>query len=102
MSAALPVRYSMAAPGDLRKIGVDLAKARGSVFADPYLDRLVDRIATLALHPRRYRERARFGVERRIMPLLPYHVIYIVEVDRIRILRIVHGRRRITKRDIGS
>ena len=101
MRDPLRVRYANAAIDDLRKIARDLAKARGTDFADQYVDTLVNSVAKLAEYPKRYRERARYGVGRRLFPLRPYNVFYVVEVDCVRILRIVHGRRRITKRQIG-
>ena len=71
MSEPLPVRHSNAAIDDLGKIGRDLENARGRQFTDQYVDTLINRVASLAVHPKRYRERLKYGVGRRLFPCVP-------------------------------
>jgi plasmid stabilization system protein ParE len=94
------IRYSPAALRDLDKISDDLEEAHGTSFADTYVDELRSRIGTLSASPGRYNLRSRLGKNLRLMPELPYHVIYRVEADVVVIVRVVHGRRRITRRSI--
>jgi plasmid stabilization system protein ParE len=104
VSKPLPIRFSGPASQDLEKISDDLELARGSTFAKKYTDGLRQRIRALSTSPKRYRVRRRLGKGRRLMPELPYHIIYQVAADHVLILRIVHGRRKTTHRsiDIGD
>ena len=100
MRRSFPVEYALFAKADLEGIWDDLEAARGPKFADKYLRELEQSIESLSRLPRRYRVRRRLGKGRRILPLRPYHVIYRVEDTRVLILRIMHGRRKITRRTI--
>ena len=101
MSKSYPIRFSVPASQDLERISDDLERARGRTFAERYTDGLRQRIRTLATSPKRYRVRRRLGKGRRLMPELPYHIIYRVEADHVLILRILHGRRNITRQLIN-
>ena len=100
MSHPLAVRYATAARQDLAKIADDLAEARGGEFAAQYVESLQRRIETLSTSPKRYRVRRRLGDGLRLRPEAPYHVFYRVEPDHVLIVRILHGRRRATRRTI--
>ncbi len=102
MSQPLPIRYTIEAEADLDKIWNDLKVARGTDFADQYMQELKTRIGTLDQHPRRYRLRPKFGKGRRLMPEDPYHVIYRVDLDKVLIVRVMHGSRNITRRTIDA
>jgi toxin ParE1/3/4 len=102
VSQPLPIRYTVEAESDLDKIWVDLATARGDNFADQYMQRLMATIESLGQNPQRYNVRLRLGKGRRLMPEQPYHVIYRVDPDGVLIVRILHGRRKITRRSIET
>ena len=102
MSRPFAIQYTIEAEDDLGKIWGDLAEARGAQFAKTYLQRLRLRIGSLARQPRRYRVKPRLGKGRRLMPEKPYHIIYRVDLDCVVIVRVLHGRRRITRQSIES
>lgn len=84
------------------KIFDDLEQARGTSFADLYVDELRSRIRSLSASPERYRLRPRLGKGLRLMPELPYHILFKVEADAVVVVRVVHGRRKITRRSTSD
>ena len=98
----MPVDYTLAAKRDLQKIRNDLAQARGADFANRYMQGLENRIESLSSQPKRYQVRPKLGKGRRLMPERPYHVIYQVDDQSVLIVRILHGRRKITRSSIDT
>lgn len=102
MRRKLTVRITQSAERDLEGIVDHLAGVRGTDFALSYLADLRQRVDTLQEFPRRYRVRRNFGRGVRVLVERPYLIIYRVETDTVNIMRVLHGRRRITKRLIHS
>ena len=96
----LPIVYSAAARDDLTKVTLDLSSERGVEFARSYVANLRSRIETLSTSPKRYRVRPRYGKGVRLRPELPYNVFYQANLDHVLVVRILHGRRKITRRTI--
>jgi toxin ParE1/3/4 len=92
------------ADADMDRIQTDLAGAAGPRIAAKYtalFENLYDR---LAQHPDSGAPRPALGKNIRIGVVLPYIVIYRHEAtdDIVSVLRIVHGRRRITAKLISD
>jgi len=75
-----------------------LAKEAGSGVARRYRRSFDDIFARFARFPESGAMRPRLGRHIRIGVVSPYLVIYELESDHVMVLRIVHGRRRITRR----
>jgi toxin ParE1/3/4 len=85
---------------DLLAIIHHLTSAAGPVVADTWDRRLWRNIDRLAEFPGSGAPRPRLGHDVRIVPVIPYLLIYhhVLGSDSVAILRVVHGRRRITRR----
>jgi toxin ParE1/3/4 len=87
------------ADADMADILADLAAVAGSAVANKYnllFESLYDRLAD---YPDSCPARPKLGAHIRLGIVLPYHVFYrhLEGDDTVTILRVIHGRRRITR-----
>lgn len=92
--------FTLDADADSASIIADLAAKAGPHVADRYeadFDAVFDRLAE---HPESGAPRKKLGARVRICVVSPYAIIYEYEAseDAVTIMRIVHGRRDITRR----
>ena len=101
MSASIIV--SPAAERDIRAILDDLETEAGPLVADRYADKFEQAFATLAFTPGLGAPRPNMGTWTRQTLVQPYQIFYDggPDSDVVRILRIVHGSRKITAEMIG-
>lgn len=66
--------------------------------AGPLVDRLIDRVRLLAEHPEAGERLPRLGPGIRRLTEAPYLILYRIEAEEVRIVRILHGARRVTRR----
>src|SRR5262245_16388347 len=92
------LRFSPAAARDLEKITEDIEAAAGARVALKFVARLRRSLETLANNPLAGRRRANLGTEVRSWAVRPYVTFYRPNGPDAEIIRIVHGRRRITRR----
>jgi toxin ParE1/3/4 len=88
------------ARADLARIISNLAAVASSATAARWNDRLWQTIDRIAEFPGSGARRSRLGAHVRIKIVTPYIVIYEHErgADKVFVLRVVHGRRRITRK----
>jgi toxin ParE1/3/4 len=96
------LRFSPAAARDLEKISDDIAAAAGEPVALAFIGRLRRSLDYLAAFPRLGRLRPRFGPGVRSWAFRPYVTLYRETGSDVEIIRIVHGRRRTTRRQMGG
>jgi toxin ParE1/3/4 len=88
------LRISPQAEADLDSIWYYVATESASVeIADRQVDSLTSRFLLLERHPYIGRIRDEFGPGMRSFAVSEYVIVYIIEHDRVQILRVVHGRR---------
>jgi toxin ParE1/3/4 len=92
------LRFSPAAARDLQKISEDIGAAAGSAVALAFVDRLRKSLETLGAYPGAGRRRPGFGPGVRSWAVWPYVAFYRQNGHDAEIIRILHGRRRITRR----
>ena len=92
------LRFAPAAARDLRKITEDIVAAKGQPVAVAFIGRLRRSLEGLVDFPHMGRRRAGFGPGVRSWAFAPYVAFYRQSGDDIEIIRIIHGRRRITRR----
>jgi toxin ParE1/3/4 len=92
------LRFTSLADADTAAILEDLASKAGPVVAEKYLDRFESLYAQLSTYPQSGPPRPALGDNIRIAIAAPFIVIYRHQPqdDTVTILRLVHGRRRIT------
>jgi len=66
--------------------------------AGPLVDRLIDRVRLLAEHSEAGERLPRLGPGIRRLTEAPYLILYRIEAEEVRIVRILHGARRVTRR----
>jgi toxin ParE1/3/4 len=89
------------APGaidDARAILNTLTEKAGYPVAEAYFDRFKSTFDRLAMFPMSGGRRPKLGASVRIAVVRPYIVIYRTISDDVEIMRVLHGRRRITRR----
>jgi toxin ParE1/3/4 len=91
------VRLSPAAARDLQKIVDDIASAAGGGVAQSFMTRMRHSIEHLADYPQLGRRRPYFGQDVRSWAFPPYVAFYRQIAFDVEIIRVVHGRRRITR-----
>jgi toxin ParE1/3/4 len=91
------LRFAPAAARDLQKISEDIKAAAGEHVALAFVERLRQSLEGLVTFPRMGRLRPRFGRGVRSWAFWPYVTFYRQSGDDIEIIRIVHGRRKITR-----
>jgi toxin ParE1/3/4 len=82
---------------DLQRISQDIKAAAGERVALAFVSRLRRSLDGLVDFPRMGRLRPGFGSEVRSWAFRPYVAFYRQIVDDVEIIRIVHGRRKITR-----
>jgi len=92
------LRLSPAAARDLQQISEDIAAAAEERIALAFMGRLRRSLEGLTDFPRMGRLRMGFGVGVRSWTLSPYIAFYRTSGPDVEIIRIVHGRRQITRR----
>lgn len=93
-----PVNTLPAADADIDDILGFLERNAGPRVAASYARRFAAVLRQLSEFPKSGAPRGKLGVEVRVLPEYPYVFIYRVEPDRVMVLRVVDGRRRITRR----
>jgi toxin ParE1/3/4 len=94
------IRLALPAQRDLQDIHDHIAAERPA-SAREVADAILRRIAILADHREAGHWRRGLGRGARVMVESPYVIIYEVEADGVRVLRILHGARRITRRSLA-
>lgn len=91
---------SPAADADLAEIDAYLAAHAGNDIADQYSEQFKKVFHLLAAQPEIGAPRANLGRSIRINIVAPYNVYskYDPATDTVRVLRVLHGRRKITRR----
>ncbi len=92
------IEFAPEAEQDGRDIADDLTRATGLTVAKRYLADFETTIARLAQFPGIGAPRPNFGPTMRITTVWPYVIFYrySADDDKMRIMRILHGRRNIT------
>lgn len=96
----LPVQLTSQAETDLIDIWLHIARDNQPA-ADRMLDRIEDKWRLLAAHPYMGVIRADISESTRHLLIGPYVVLYRVQGSLVVVMRILHGRRRITMDDLG-
>jgi toxin ParE1/3/4 len=91
------LRFAPAAARDLQRISGDIKAVRGERFALAFVARLRRSLEGLVAFPRMGRRRPRFGSDVRSWAFPPYVAFYRQSGDDVEIIRIVHGRRKLTR-----
>jgi toxin ParE1/3/4 len=88
------------ADADMDEIIDHLTKRAGDQIAADYADRFAAQIVFISQFPRAYERRPRLGRLVRQGLVAPYNIIYAYDpdTDTATILRVLHGRRRITRK----
>jgi toxin ParE1/3/4 len=89
--------FAPAAERDLQKISEDITAAAGERIALAFVGRLRQSLEGLTDFPRMGRRRTGFGAGVRSWALSPYIAFYRDSGSDVEIIRIVHGRRKITR-----
>lgn len=98
-----PLRFSPAATRDLDKIIDDISEAAGKRVALAFVQRMRQSLSHLSEFPGLGRRRPAFGAGVRSWAFSPYVAFYRASgSDAVEIIRIVHGRRRTTRREMGG
>lgn len=100
--ARLPVLWSPRARTDLLKILGDIADGSGAHVAAAWNDRIWQRLELVAEHPGSGALRPRLGKSIRISVVKPYVIIYGHDEREVRVMRILHGRRRLTRKLVAD
>ena len=94
------VIVSAKARGDFRDIIAYLSRYAGSSVAKRYAARIDDCVALIAERPGIGAPRPGLGSGIRIRTIRPYVLIYRFSSESVEILRLLHGRRNITRRKL--
>ena len=92
------------ADADAARIIAYLAEAAGDQVAEKYVDEFDEVYRRLERFPDSGSPRTKLGASVRLAVAWPYAILYQYDVteDTVTILRIVHGRREITRRLLGG
>jgi toxin ParE1/3/4 len=82
---------------DLDDIWLFIAERDSPKAADRVLTRLYEAFVSLSLSPRIGVQRSRFGPNLRMFPVFEYLIFYRPMDDGVEIVRVLHGKRNITK-----
>jgi toxin ParE1/3/4 len=94
------VIVSAKARGDFRDIISYLSRNAGSAVAKRYSVRIDDCVVLIAERPRIGAPRPGLGPGVRIRTIRPYVLIYSFSGESVEILRLLHGKRKITRRKL--
>ena len=92
----MKVSFRPAVAGDLRDIGLNIAKDNPD-RAGSFVVELVEKCRTIASRPKVGRLRPEIGEGVRSRVYRNYVILYRIEPERVRILRVVHGARDIKR-----
>ena len=96
------LRFAPTAARDLEKIAEDIEAAAGVRVALKFVGSLRRSLETLANNPLVGRRRIGLGIGVRSWAVWPYVTFYRPNGPDAEIIRIIHGRRRITRRLLGN
>jgi toxin ParE1/3/4 len=96
------LRFAPAAARDIQKISDDIKAAAGKDIALAFVGRLRRSLEGLVAFPGMGRLRRRFGSGVRSWAVPPYVAFYRQSGNDVEIIRIVHGKRRITRALMGG
>lgn len=96
------LRFSAAALIDIEDIAEAIARNNGALVAERNVARLRGSLQTLAEFPEVGRKRSQLASGLRSWPLTPWIALYRIADDGIEIIRILHGRRRITRKVVAG
>ena len=89
----MTIEWTAPAEADLDEI-FDYIARDAPVYAEQYLDRILDTVATLYEHPKIGRVVREAGADHiRELIYRSHRIVYAIEADRIAILAVIHGRR---------
>jgi toxin ParE1/3/4 len=91
------LRFAPAAARDLQKVSEDIKAAGGERVALAFVGHLRQSLEGLVAFPRMGRLRPRFGSGVRSWAFPPYVAFYRQSASDVEIIRIVHGKRKITR-----
>jgi toxin ParE1/3/4 len=92
------VRYAPAALLDLEKITNDIVANNGKLVAQKFLTKTKSSFGLLAEYPFVGRKRSRLGLNLLSWPVPPYIVLYTPVDGGVKIVRVIYGRRRLTRK----
>lgn len=92
------LRFSPVAEHDLAKISDDISAAAGERVALRFMRGLETSLRNLEDFPRMGRPRPRIGAGVRSWAFPPYVAFYRLNDDAVEVIRLIHGRRRITRK----
>jgi toxin ParE1/3/4 len=92
--------FAPQAVDDIGHVLSSLTERAGRRVADDYAEEFRLAFERLVEHPRSGSPRPRFGRNVRVTVIQPYIVIYRAQADDVVILRVMHGRRKITRRSL--
>ncbi|MCD0423538.1 type II toxin-antitoxin system RelE/ParE family toxin [Rubrivivax sp. JA1024] len=93
-------RINPKARADLDEIWSFIA-ADSERSADAVISLITDAMAMLAINPAAGRRRAELSLSLRSFPVGNYLIFYSAEPDGIRIVRVLHGRQDISRKDVA-
>ncbi len=91
------VNLTPRALADSKQLISNLAEVAGFVTAERYTQRIVEVLDLLGTFPEAGAPRPEFGPGVRAKVIAPYVMFYVFDDSRVDILRILHGKRRITR-----
>ena len=94
------VLVSAKARDDFRKVIAYLSRHAGSLVAKRYAEEFDACLTLIAEHPRIGAERPELGANVRIRVIRPYILIYGFAGETAEVLRILHDKRKITRRKL--
>jgi toxin ParE1/3/4 len=94
----LPVKYSDKAADDLDGIAHSIAARASDRIATGVVADIVASLESLGFFPFMGTARPRLGRAIRGWPVAPYVAFYRANDDHVQIVRVIHGRRRITRK----
>lgn len=94
------VTISVRAQGDLQELLIDLGSRAGTSVTTRYQTDIYEFFSHVAAFPESCQARPRLGKDIRLGVVSPYSVLYRYDrnADHVLIIRILHGRRRLTRR----
>ena len=90
--------YSLRSQLDLAKITRDIVDSNGKSVASRVVTGMEQSLSNLAYFPEMVRKRGALGAGLRSWSLKPYIAFYHVTLEAVVILRVRHGRRRLTRK----
>lgn len=98
----MQIALSPRAVADFKQLTENLAEAAGLSVAERYASRIDDVFDLLATFPESGSPRPELGQGIRIRVIDPYIVFYAVVNSQVEVLRILHGKRHVTRDSLGT